>query len=379
MNGLYETLKRRSPLYLLPQFRNKENRPGYVSPDLSLPTETPLNILPGQTNITPMITPTSETPSPNVLRNIPAPETKKPVNSLLDYWKQPILGKMPLDLFTTLAGTMAHGIAPSSLGGRMGAGLANLGGTMYGERIRREGEEPTNVLRRRLLEAQIEKAGRPEKLTDIEFFREHPEEFQKYKEAGRTPTEFQQFVNSPEAYATFKETGRSPTEFEKWKAEPEAFEKFKRTTREPQKPLRQLVPVTNADGTTTMVEARAGTTIPTKSDYTPKQAMTRISVIDSTIARLKTTGSIDTTMAIQNPMLAALVDTKDPEAVKQAIQSLQNERTEILKYAPKGYGLQKITLLPEMPDATKNKNRIIRDTETGKRYQSNGKSWVEVK
>ncbi len=75
-----------------------------------------------------------------------------------------------------------------------------------------------------------------------------------------------------------------------------------------------------------------------KPEYSPKQAMNRISTIDSTIARLKTTGTVDTEMAIKNPMLVGIIDTKDPEAVNQAIVSLEAERAEVIKYAPKGYG-----------------------------------------
>jgi hypothetical protein len=75
-----------------------------------------------------------------------------------------------------------------------------------------------------------------------------------------------------------------------------------------------------------------------KPDYTPKQAMARVSAIDSAISRMKTTGMVDTATAIQNPLLAGLVDTKDPEAVKQAILSLEAEREEVIKYVPKGYG-----------------------------------------
>ena len=73
-----------------------------------------------------------------------------------------------------------------------------------------------------------------------------------------------------------------------------------------------------------------------KPEYTPKEALTRISTIDATIARIKSSGTIDTQMAIKNPLLAALVDTKDPEAVKQAIASLESEKEYVAKFAPKG-------------------------------------------
>lgn len=78
---------------------------------------------------------------------------------------------------------------------------------------------------------------------------------------------------------------------------------------------------------------------PEKPEYTTKQALSRLSTIDSTIARMKSSGTIDTTMAIQNPALAALVDTKDPEAVKQAIESLENERNYVSKFTSLKTGL----------------------------------------
>lgn len=74
---------------------------------------------------------------------------------------------------------------------------------------------------------------------------------------------------------------------------------------------------------------------PEKPEYSPKQALSRISTIDATIARMKSSGTVDMAMAIQNPMLAMLVDTKDPEAVKQAIASLESEREYVSQFAPK--------------------------------------------
>jgi hypothetical protein len=34
--------------------------------------------------------------------------------------------------------------------------------------------------------------------------------------------------------------------------------------------------------------------------------------------------------------------------------------------------------MTEMPPAAAHKDKTIRDTETGKRYKSDGKNWVEV-
>lgn len=75
---------------------------------------------------------------------------------------------------------------------------------------------------------------------------------------------------------------------------------------------------------------------PEKPEYTPKQALSRISTIDATIARLQSSGKFDTAMAIQNPQLAALLESKDPEAITQAIDSLKTERDYVSQFAPKG-------------------------------------------
>lgn len=67
---------------------------------------------------------------------------------------------MPLDLGVTLAGMLAHSIAPDEWGGRMGKDLASLGGTMYGQRMMHELDTPEREMRRRLGEAQIKTAER---------------------------------------------------------------------------------------------------------------------------------------------------------------------------------------------------------------------------
>uniref|UniRef100_A0A6M3L658 Uncharacterized protein n=1 Tax=viral metagenome TaxID=1070528 RepID=A0A6M3L658_9ZZZZ len=71
-----------------------------------------------------------------------------------------------------------------------------------------------------------------------------------------------------------------------------------------------------------------------KPEYTTKQARYRISQIDLSIARIKQSGTIDVGTAIKNPLLAGLVDTKDPEAVKQAIRSLEEEKEYISQFLP---------------------------------------------
>ncbi|OGP62273.1 MAG: hypothetical protein A2169_07965 [Deltaproteobacteria bacterium RBG_13_47_9] len=103
----------------------------------------------------------------------------------------------------------------------------------------------------------------------------------------------------------------------------------------------------------------------TKPEYTPKQAMARISAIDMAIAKMKTTGILDAAIA-QNPLFKdlGLGESRDPEAVSQAIASLEAEREEILKYVPKGYGAK-----PEKPKATPKTENIIRYDAKGNRIK----------
>ena len=110
-------------------------------------------VLPDATSVTPM------TPSNALLRATApttTPETKKPANALLDYWAKPVIGKMPLDQFVQIAGALSSAIAPREAVGRVGNVLSQIGGAAYAERMRRE--DPENVLKRRLLAAQITEA-----------------------------------------------------------------------------------------------------------------------------------------------------------------------------------------------------------------------------
>lgn len=126
--------------------------PGY-SPDITERTQ-----LQGNPEVSPVVDPDlPETPQKNALLGI-EPAVKKPTNSLLDYWKQPVIGKMPLDQFVQIAGALSSAIAPQEPMGRVGNVLSQMGGAAYAERVKREGEEPENVLRRRLLGAQITEA-----------------------------------------------------------------------------------------------------------------------------------------------------------------------------------------------------------------------------
>ncbi len=133
---------------------------------ISSPTEAP-QVSPSGSPM--VLKPSSQNAILNATTRETTPITKKPANSLLDYWSQPVIGKMPLDQFVQLAGTLSHAIAPQTGSGRLGAGLAQMGGQAYTQRLRQE--DPTNVLRRQLLEKQIKETKTPTEWGA--FYKEH--------------------------------------------------------------------------------------------------------------------------------------------------------------------------------------------------------------
>ncbi len=100
-----------------------------------------------------------------------------------------------------------------------------------------------------------------------------------------------------------------------------------------------------------------------KPEYKPGQALKRIAVIDSSIAKLKSSGVVDTALAIQNPELAALLNSKDPEAAKQAIASLEQEREYVATFAPKG---SVKPLKAQQPKKYKTAGEVKADYQAGK-------------
>lgn len=86
----------------------------------------------------------------------------KAENSMMDYWKKPVVGKMPLDQFVTLAGMAANAFAPDTPQGRLGGGLARMAGNIYGERMRQEYESPDVALERGIRQEQLNRLRKPE-------------------------------------------------------------------------------------------------------------------------------------------------------------------------------------------------------------------------
>ena len=80
------------------------------------------------------------------------------IDSYNEYWKTPVVGKMPLDQFVQMAGMLSNSLAPDTPMGRLGGELYKQGSIVSAERARREYEAPEKNLRTRLLNAQINQA-----------------------------------------------------------------------------------------------------------------------------------------------------------------------------------------------------------------------------
>lgn len=112
-------------------------------------------------------------------------------DSLSEYWKKPVIGKIPRDQFVQMAGMIANALAPNEWSGRLGAALANNAGQMYQERMNREYNAPDNAIKRRLEEAQIkyyEEGGRhggrgvPSSIAEYQWYNSlSPEEQKNYE------------------------------------------------------------------------------------------------------------------------------------------------------------------------------------------------------
>lgn len=65
-----------------------------------------------------------------------SPNTQpKPAGGLYDYWKTPVMGKMPLDQFVQLTGMMANAFDPNGPSGRLGGNLAMMAGQANRDRM----------------------------------------------------------------------------------------------------------------------------------------------------------------------------------------------------------------------------------------------------
>ena len=82
-----------------------------------------------------------------------------------DYWKQPVVGNMPLDRFVQLTGMAAHAFAPQEASGRLGASLAGMGGQAAAGRLGYEEREAEKTEQRAGKVKEYEQA-RQQKMAD---------------------------------------------------------------------------------------------------------------------------------------------------------------------------------------------------------------------
>lgn len=85
------------------------------------------------------------------------PATGQKNRTMLDYWKQPVIGKIPLDRFTGLMGGIAYAFAPETPQGRLGRFLGETGQRMYETRLGRELSAADLAEKRRYEEAKAAK------------------------------------------------------------------------------------------------------------------------------------------------------------------------------------------------------------------------------
>jgi len=128
---------------------------------MEAPTGSTTNLFGTMTEGTPMMPPPT---------TAPATAPQKPADKFSDYWKTPVVGKMPLDRFVQMAGMISASLDPDSPMGRMGGSLFQMGGLAAAERARREEKEadrqlglPEEALRMRLLSAQVGEAEKPKR------------------------------------------------------------------------------------------------------------------------------------------------------------------------------------------------------------------------
>lgn len=153
----------------------------------------------------------------------------KPANPF-SMWKTKIGGKdkgLPLDLGVSLAGILAHSIAPNEWGGRMGKSLASLGGSIYEKRKQYELESPERKMRLRLGEAQAITAERdplatyrekrkltePDRLLEAELKRE---QINAAKRSGLMKGESGAMVEKTSGAKFFKTKKATPGAFEQF-------------------------------------------------------------------------------------------------------------------------------------------------------------------
>lgn len=316
-------------------------------------------------------------------------------------WGQRLGGKkgMPLDLGVALTGMLAHSVAPNEWGGRMGKDLASLGGTMYSQRLRHELGAPERELGRRLTEAQIKKAGKdpleefkakraitqPERdlttrLTNLQI-----------KKAGRP-----ELIKGAEGAMVEKAPGaKFYTERPKLikgaegKMVPEAEgAEFFRKGLSPSAQSTQIIldaKKAYLEGTATSEQKKL---LKVGSKYTMKDVVDilgeedyeDLSEVKKASVRKMLEGDIG--LRLEKEELPAeregFWDWGKPNIPATTRERLVPTSKEQAGAKPQGLETQTTGEMAERPSAKQHKGKIIRDTETNKRYKSNGTQWIEI-
>lgn len=268
-----------------------------------------------QTALPAPITPTGRGSAP-----IPSePSMGKPTTPMMDYWKKPVIGKMPLDQFVSIAGLLSQALAPETPMGRAGGVLGTMGTQMYGERMRREYEEPERELRRRVSRAQLAKAERLEKPTEFPIYL-------KSKTKTINPATGKLFTEG-EAVSEYKKLGRAVSV-------PKGIAGTEKIDGIWHKGFRHLDPETGKYDfvpTRKLTKAETAKLTEEKPAMTEAQARKRLLDVAKYRQKLKTTGGMDELLyhMIQqsNPKLAQKMAGMD----KSKLEETLNEHEEWLK------------------------------------------------
>ncbi len=131
-------------------------QPPVIQPSVSLAQPTAQSSsIPANSTMLPLTSLTATPPAQPETASTSAIGQEK--RTMLDYWKQPVIGKIPLDRFTGLMGGIAYALAPETPQGRLGRFLGETGQRMYETRLGRELSAADLAEKRRYEEAKAAK------------------------------------------------------------------------------------------------------------------------------------------------------------------------------------------------------------------------------
>lgn len=286
---------------------------------------------------------------------------------LQDFWSKPVMGKMPLDQFVSLAGMLAGAIAPGTPQGRAGTAMSNLATQVYGQRLQQEMGQEDTALKRDLISAKIgyyERLGTSKDNARLDrIIRQNPETGE--IEEGYLNKDTLDFTPIPGAV--------TPAERKKAMGEEAEAMPF-------------------GSGAGTIYDKRTGKPVYIRPPGTGKTPEDK-----EEAQKTKRLGGLKKDFfhqLDQHNSAARGVGQfiEDPNKERVAQESLQKAQTIAQQYVDEGGDPRDLGLIPqeeqtqagggnvmqEKPPASQHKGRVIIDTKTGKRQKSDGTKWVDI-